>query len=335
MTSTTRVVVRLVAFTAVIAVMFAAIIAAITRPVGGETDFYTARFTDASGLKTGDDVRMYGVAVGKVGSVALDGSIAGVRLTIGRGHTVFDNTMLAIRYQNLTGQRYIDIQQPQRAGRPLAPGATIDVGNTLPSFDITSLFNGLQPVLAEFSPGALNQFAQSILAVVQGNGNGLGPALDAIDSLSRYVTDRQHVISTLVHNLQSISDQISGRSPQLITLITGLADVWAALQQKIDGMVDYALTIPPVLLPLDHLAATLGFTPDPNTDLTTLVHKAFPDPKQALDVLGALPGLLQSLNTMVGAPGPDINSTCSHGAAPVPGMVQVLLHGQRISICNR
>ncbi|MEV5840183.1 MCE family protein [Nocardia sp. NPDC052112] len=330
-----RTLMRLAAFIVVIAVMFVVIIQAITRPVAGATDSYTARFTDASGLKTGDDVRMYGVAVGKVGAVTLDASTAAVRLTVGRGHPIFDNTMLAIRYQNLTGQRYVDIQQPQQAGGAVAAGATIDTRHTLPSFDITTLFNGLQPVLSEFSPGALNQFAESMLAVIEGNGNGIGPAMEAIQGLSRYVTDRQHVISALVHNLQTISDQLSGRSPQLITLITGLADVFTALQQKLDGMVDYALTVPPVLLPLDHLAATLGLAPDPNTDLNTLVHNAFPDPKQALDVLDRLPGLLQSLNALVAAPGPDVNSACSHGDAPVPGIMQVLLRGQRISICNR
>ncbi|MFE6925447.1 MlaD family protein [Nocardia sp. NPDC057663] len=336
MTPTIRISIRMVAFTVVISVMLFAIIAAITRPIGGEADTYVAEFTDASGLKAGDDVRMYGVAVGKVRAITLDSNIAEVRLTVHSGHPIFDNTMLAIRYQNLTGQRYIDIQQPDQADGPVAPGATIDTNHTLPSFDITTLFNGLQPVFSEFSPGALNQFAESMLAVIEGTGHGLGPAMDAVENLSRYVTDRQQVISALVHNLQTISDRIGGRSPQLITLIAGLAEVFTALDQRIDGMIDYALTVPPLLLPLDHLAATLGLTPDPNPDLNALIHNAFPDPQEALDVLGRLPGLLQSLNAMLGgAPGPDVNPVCSHGDAPVPGIAQILIREQRISICNR
>ncbi|NMN98898.1 MlaD family protein [Antrihabitans stalactiti] len=327
--------VKLTLFVAVIAVLLTFIIAAIKRPVSGDTHSYTAMFTDANGLKTGDDVRMYGVQVGKVQTINLDDNHARVGLTVQEGRSVYETSHLAIRYQNLTGQRYIDIQQPPQPGTELAAGATIGTESTIPSFDITGLFNGLEPVLADFSPSALNQFTESLLAVIEGNGTGIGPALDAIETLSTYVSDRQTVISALVANLKQISDQIGGRSPQLVTLIDGITQVFITLQQNFDGVVDFAMTAPPVLAPLNSLLATLGLTPDTNPDLDHIVGLLFPDPDQAVEVLGTLPTLLQSLNALVPDTGPGVNLTCSNGNATAPAPLQVLIAGQRISLCNR
>lgn len=335
MRSTVGVVLRLVAFGAVMAVLLATVVAAIERPVSGDTDSYRVIFTDANGLKPGDDVRMYGVQVGKVQTIALDQGQASVRVTVQRDHPVFETSTFAIRYQTLTGQRYIDLRQPAAPRERLAAGATVAPEHTIPSFDITTLFNGLQPVLREFSPSALNQLAESVLAVIQGNGTGLGPALDAVEQLSRYAVDRQVVISTLVRNLHAIDDRVGGKSPHLETLIQGLTNLFTVLEDKLKGLVDYALAAPPVLGPIDDMLATLGFTPDTNPDLENALHAAFPDPQAATEVLGKLPGLLQALDAMLPAAGPEMNGTCSKGNAPMPPQLRVFIGGQRIALCNR
>ncbi|MGX1806096.1 MlaD family protein [Nocardia sp. NPDC055321] len=326
---------KLLSFVAVAALLLTCVIHAITRPVSGDTHSYTAVFTDANGLKTGDDVRMNGVHVGKVATIDLVGNVAEVGVTVQRDHELYDTSTLAVRYQNLTGQRYVDVVQPKQPGSPLGHDARIGTEHTIPSFDITALFNGLQPVLAEFSPTALNQFAESMLAVIEGNDTGIGPALDAIAKLGDYVTDRQTVISTLMANLDHISTQLGGRSTHLVTLIRGLTTVFTTLQAKFDGVVDFALTAPPVLTPINSLLETLGLTPDANPDLDHLISVLFPDPEQAVELLGRLPALVQSLTALIPDTGPGVDLACSHGAAAAPAPLQILLQGQRISICQR
>ncbi|QLY34503.1 MCE family protein [Nocardia huaxiensis] len=313
------------------------VISAILRPVSGETRGFRAEFTDVSGLKNGDDVRMYGVQVGKVTGIELDGTRAIVSFSVQRDRPLYATSGLAIRYQTLTGQRYVDVRQPEEPGAPLQPGATIGVDKTIPSFDITQLFNGLQPVLREFSPGALNQFAESVLAVIEGNGSGIGPTLDAFESLSRYVTDRQAVLSLIVANLQNISAQIGGKSPHLVTLLRGLSDVVVALSIELDGLLEFSDSAPSALGPLNSLLKTLGFTERTNPNLEEDLRLLFPDQQQTLEVLGRLPGLVQSLANLL----PPANSTsaridlgCSKGEAEVPTPFAVLIAGQRISICK-
>ncbi|WP_068275735.1 MlaD family protein [Aldersonia kunmingensis] len=324
--------VRLSIFAAAMFALLFIVVQAIQRPVQGETDTYHATFTDVNGLKTGDDIRMYGVQVGKVREIELENAQASVEFTVLKSRPIYDSSVLAIRYQSLTGQRYIDVRQPTDPGNPLPAEATIPTDHTVPSFDITQLFNGLEPILSEISPGALNHFTESVLATIEGNGSGIGPALDAVEQLSRYVSDRQFVISTLVSNLATISDQIQGKSPYLVILLQGIADVFTEFESQIDGLIEFAMAAPSTMGPLNSIMRTLGFTETNNPDLRRL----FPDPDEAVATLARLPALLQAMAATIPEPMPagQLNLTCSKGAATVPGEFQVLIAGQRISICN-
>lgn len=327
--------IRIVVSVAVMAVVLVGVFRLIERPVDGQTDTYTALFTDANGLRLGDDVRLYGVQVGKVRDVELDGTLARVHFTVTRGHPLYTDTTVAVRYQNLTGFRYLEIQQPQQPGARRKPGAVFDTAHTVPAFDITTLFNGLQPVLAQLSPDDLNRFTSSILAVVQGDGNGIGPALDAIDQLSRYASDKQQVLSTLVSNFAQVSAHMAGKSGNAMKLMTNLTDLFVTITDKLPGLVQFGLEIPPMLRPLLDLLQVMGVTGQPNKDLDALLHRVLPNPRQAADVLGRLPAFLQSLSQTLPATGPAAKTTCSHGVAVAPEPLQVLIAGQRITICHR
>ncbi|WP_024803556.1 MlaD family protein [Nocardia sp. BMG51109] len=307
----------------------------IERPVQGDTQTYTAMFTDANGLRAGDDVRLYGVQVGKVRDVELDGALARVHFTVTRGHPLFEGGKIAVRYQNLTGFRYLDIQQPDRPERPRDPETVFETADTIPAFDITTLFKGLQPVLAQLSPADINQFATSMLAVIQGDGTGIGPALDAVDKLSRHVSDRQAVVSTLVGNLAQISDHLGGKSGNTILLMTNLTNLFVNITDKLPGLVQFAVTIPPILKPLRSTLTTLGVSGDRDRDLDALLQNAFPDPHEAAVVFGRMPGLIQSMTAAVPPTGPDAAMTCSRGTAAAPEPLQLLISGQRITLCNR
>lgn len=323
---------RLGLFTVAMIAVLGLVITAIQRPVGGQTVTYEALFTDVNGLKTGDDLRLHGVQVGKVRDISLSGSVALVRFSLRAESSIYDNSRLAIRYQNLTGQRYIDLQQPPDPAAKLAAGARIGTEQTIGSFDVTALFNGLRPVLTTLSPEALNQFTTSLLAVIEGDGDGIGPALAAIGTLSGYVADRQAVLTTMIGNLAGISASLGGRSEHLVTLLSKLADVFTSLQIKIDGLIDFAMTAPPVLAPVDSLLATLGLTEDENPDLADALGQAIPDPAAVAELLARAPALLAGLRAAL--PSTGIEKDCANGAAEVPAPVAILFAGQQVSVCR-
>ena len=336
MKSTLSLVVRLAVFAATMILLLIGVFQTIERPVGGDTAAYTAIFTDANGLKPGDDVRVYGVRVGKVDGLELDGTNARVDFTVERPHRIYSDTKLAIRYQNLTGQRYLDIQQPDEPHAEIDAPGPIGTDNTIPAFDITTLFNGLQPVLATLTPADLNQFATTLIAVVEGDGAQVGAALDAVTKIAdHYVEDRQAVISTLVRNFAAIADHLGGKSGNALTLLTQLTEIFQNLQEKAVGLIDYMLTIPPVINPARNLLGTFGIDKVPNPELASLLRAAFPDPQQIVDVLNQVPGVLQQLTAMVPSTVDGLSVTCSQGNTEAPQPLQVLIAGQRISLCNR
>ncbi|WP_245721800.1 hypothetical protein [Nocardia crassostreae] len=138
----------------------------------------------------------------------------------------------------------------------------------------------------------------------------------------------------LLRNLATISDQIGGRAPQAATLLKGISDVFVALQEKFDGLLDLADIAPSVLGGLNSLLATFGFTRPGNPDLEADLRLAFPDPQAAIDTLNRLPALLQSLIALIPTRDHGAEATCSRGQAEVPGVLSVLFAGQQVSICN-
>ncbi|WP_194820163.1 MlaD family protein [Nocardia sp. XZ_19_385] len=325
---------RLVAFGAAMALLLIMILQAINRPVDGDTATYTAEFTDANGLFVNNEVKLHGVAVGKVGGVKLEGDRARVTFTVREKYALYTGTTFAIRYESLTGQRYLDVRQSAEPSAKLAPGTRIGTDRTVPSFDITALFNGLQPVLAQLTPEDLNQFATSLLAVIDGTSTSLGPALAAIERLSGYATDRQAVISTLVSNLGTVAQDLGGKSGHSIASMSQLTLLFETLTQRITGLIDFANIIPPVLEPAEHMVGVLGLTPNTNPDLDNILRTLFPNPKDTVDMLNRVPGLLQSLGATIPRTAPGVNITCTKGVAATPELLQVFVGGQRITLCN-
>ncbi|GAA5064787.1 MlaD family protein [Nocardia callitridis] len=333
--STRSLLLRIAAAIVVMALALVGIFRLIERPVSGSTDTYTAMFTDANGLRLGDDVRLFGVQVGKVREVELDGALARVRFTVSRDHPLFANSKVAVRYQNLTGFRYLDLEQPDQPSERRDPATVFGVDETVPAFDITTLFNGLQPVLAQMSADDINRFADSMLAVIQGDGSATGPALTAIDTLSRYASDRQQVLSTLIGNFAQITEHLSGKSGDAMRLMSNLTELFVSITAELPGLVQFALEIPPVLRPLRDMLNVLGVTGEKNRDLDALLHRVLPDPRQATAVLGRLPSLIQTMASTVPPTGPDAAMTCAHGLAIAPQPLEMLIAGQRITLCNR
>ncbi|WP_052172650.1 hypothetical protein [Nocardia sp. BMG111209] len=190
-------------------------------------------------------------------------------------------------------------------------------------------------MLAELSPGDINRFAANLLAVIQGDGTGLGPALSSIETLSRYASDRQAVLSTLIANLSEVSQHMGGKSGDAIALLTNLTQLFTAITDKVPGLVDFAVGIPPVLQPVRNLLTVLGLTGEPNKDLDAALQRALPDPHEAQEVFARLPGLIQSITAALPPTGPDAAMTCTHGVAAAPDPLRILLDGQRITVCHR
>ncbi|WP_063008782.1 MlaD family protein [Nocardia kruczakiae] len=322
--------IKLAAVAVVTVLLFVIVLNAMRNPVEQSTRGYSAEFTDVSGLRVNGDVRLEGLRIGKVTGVELihqgAGMAARVTFSMERRYQLTDTTTLAIKYQNLTGVRFIDVGLGAQPGKPVDH---LSASATRPSFDITSLFNGLQPVLSTMNTDQINAFAENAIAVLQGDGGGLAPMLDSAQRLASYAQDRQRLISTLTGNVARIADSMGGRSPYVIEFLKAMSLPISNAMTVLDEFPKTASAGPALVEPIERLLAALGFRSD--LDVDALVGHAFASLTEAVDSFRLMPGALAGLQ--VAHPRPE-NARCSNGHAHLPPDMEVLLNGSEVVLCN-
>lgn len=332
-------------------VLFILIANVIRQPVAAPELSYTAEFTDASGLHKDADVRVRGVRVGKVQSVRLERregrSFAAVDFTLDKQYGVVSDSTLAIRYQALTGLRYVDVANPAQGYSAADLVRRVPTEMTQPSFDITALFNGLQPVIATLSPDEINTFTNNAVAYLSGDGNGLAPMLDSIHKLTRFVADRQQVIATLMRNLSAVADGIGGNSSELVQILDWINRPLDGALNAIDEFRKSELYGPEFTDTVIRLMTNLGFPPvfnaasrwrleqNPATgepsEVELALDRAFSNLDNYIDAFKLVPVVWENIPEPEG----DAPLPCSNGRFELPAPMDILVNGQKVVLCNR
>lgn len=342
---------RLVISGVIAIVLFILVANAIEQPVAAEQRSYTAEFTDASGLHVDADVRVRGVRVGKVHSVQLERrrgqSIAAVGFTLDRRYGVVSASRLAIKYQALTGLRYVDVVGPAEEYSTRDLVTHVPTAMTQPSIDITALFNGLQPVIATLSPEEINTFTTNAVSYLAGDGGGLTPMLDSIRKLTRFVSDRQHVVATLMRNLSEVADSIGGHSKDLIQILDWVNRPLDGALRAIDEFRKSQLYGPDFTDTVLRLLANAGFPavfnaavrwrlgpgagPDLPSDIDTALDRAFTNVDDYIDAFKLVPVFWENIPEPPTAGAP---LSCAQGRFELPAPMDILVNGQKVVLCN-
>ena len=337
---------------AVVAVLLFILIANVIRqPVAAPELSYTAEFTDASGLHKDADVRVRGVRVGKVKSVRLerrDGrSFAAVDFTLDKRYGVVSESSLAIKYQALTGLRYVDVASPAQGYSASDLVKRVPTEMTQSSFDITALFNGLQPVIATLSPDEINTFTSNAVAYLSGDGDGLAPMLDSIHKLTRFVADRQRIIATLMRNMSAVADGIGGNSTELVQILEWINRPLDGALNAIDEFRKSELYGPEFTDTVIRLMTNLGLPPvfnaasrwrleqNPATgepsEVELALDRAFSNLDNYIDAFKLVPVVWENIPEPQG----DAPLPCSNGRFELPAPMDILVNGQKVVLCNR
>ncbi len=197
-----------------------------------DRDEYGAVFTDASGLKSGDSVRVAGVEVGKVSNVApYENTKAKVTFTVDTSRPIYAGTLVVVRYKNLTGDRYLELRQGPGEQNALRPGGVIPVAQTQPALDLDVLLAGFHPLFEGLAPDQFNQFSSELISVLQGEGGTIDSILTRTASLTSTLADRDVVIGQVVDNLNAVLGSLDSHSDRLGSTIDNLQHVVSGLSE--------------------------------------------------------------------------------------------------------
>jgi len=236
--------IKLVVFLVVTAMATYVLAATINNSAFGDTSTYKANFSDVSGLNIGDDVRIAGVRVGTIEGIKTvhkgsKSSYAQIEFTVQKSRPLPKTVRAILRYRNLVGQRYLDIEQcandgsDQCTGDPndvLKPGKTIGLEHTQPAVDLTVLFGGFRPLTEGLSADQINKLSFEIIQTLQGESGSFESLLSTIADLTNALADKDKVIGEVIDNLTSVlsavashDNELSDLIVQLRTFVSGLA----------------------------------------------------------------------------------------------------------------
>jgi phospholipid/cholesterol/gamma-HCH transport system substrate-binding protein len=224
--------------------------------VNGSATGYSAVFSDVTSLNIGDDVRMAGVRIGSVTGISVtDKRDAMVHFQISSDVHVASTVRATIRFRNLVGQRYIELDQG--AGSPNDPwpsGRTLGLDRTAPALDLTVLFNGFQPLFTALQPKDINELSYEIIQVFQGEGTTVNDLVTRTASLTSSLADRDQLIGQVIDNLttvlRTVNARRSGLSSAVISLeqlVTGLAQDRGAVRSVVGNLANLTTSVASLL----------------------------------------------------------------------------------------
>ncbi|HTM84989.1 MAG TPA: MlaD family protein [Mycobacterium sp.] len=195
--------------------------ATLRRDVTGATNPYAAIFTDVYGLREGDDVRMAGVRVGRVERIELIGSQAKVSFIVQNDQQLFGNTIAAVTYQNIIGQRYVGLSLGKTGSTDVLPaGSVIPVEQTDPSFDVGYLLNGFEPLFSLLDPKKADDLTRGVIQSLQGDRASLTEFVDQTSTITESLAGRDEALGTLITSLSRVTENIAGQNDNLDHTLT-------------------------------------------------------------------------------------------------------------------
>ncbi len=256
----------------------------------GSTYAYRAVFTDSSGLRTGDTVRIAGVEVGKVRKVAL-GDDYRVRVEFDADRTVAltGGTRAMVRYLNLVGDHYLELTEGPGSTEVLSAGAELPVERTAGALDLDLLLGGLKPVIQGLNANDVNSLTWSLLEIVQGKEGTVNSLLSRTASFSTALASNHEVVERLIDHLNTVmttlsndGTQFSGTIDRLEQLVSKLAEDRDPIGAAIDALDHGTATVadlltqarPPLAGTVDELARLAPLIDDDKARLDTALQRA-------------------------------------------------------------
>jgi len=246
--------VKVLAFTALSAVMTGVLAIKIGNlKLFSHTYGLEAVFSDATGVFKGDAVKLAGVDVGRVTGADIEHGQAVVSFSVDDQVKLAKDSVVALRWRNVLGQRFLYVYPGDDHSHPLMDGDRIPLRQTENAGDLGDFLNKLGPILQAIDPDEANAFIDAVNTALAGN---------------------EAAVTGLVANGATLASDLAGRDEEIKSLIESssiVLDTYASQDEQVRAILD----------DLDNLSTQLnGMTGDINTFL-----QVFPDVQEQLDRL--------------------------------------------------
>jgi phospholipid/cholesterol/gamma-HCH transport system substrate-binding protein len=272
----------------------------------GSSSPYTvrARFQNASGLVTGNNVLIGSASVGTVSSIGLTSNgLAEVTMHLHDVGKLHQGTVARIYEDSLSGiaAKYVELEPGPNRAPAIASGGTIGQGNTYSEVNLDALFDSLNAK----TRGGLANTIQGEAASLQGKGKAanktleyLAPGLDSTSRVTQELARDEPSFDGLLVQGAKAMQQLSSRSDELTQLVANTSQATGAIDGQSAALERSLDLLPGVLRRSTTTFAGLDRTLN---SLTPVVNASKPNVAQ-------LPEFLSQLGTVSGKARPTVRA---------------------------
>jgi phospholipid/cholesterol/gamma-HCH transport system substrate-binding protein len=305
----------LLLFTAIIIVVFGQI--RFDRTTG-----YSAIFSNASGLRSGQFVRASGVEIGKVSKVSVidNGQRVRVDFDVEKALPLYDGTTASIRYLNLIGDRYLELKKGP-SNNEVPAGTTIPLERTQPALDLDALVGSFKPLFRALDPAKVNNIAQAIITIFQGQGGTISSILNQTADFTSTLAERDQAIGEVIKNLNTVLDTTVKHQQQLDDTLVNFEKLVTGLKNRADPIADSTAEISNAAGTIaDILSENRPLLHDTLGHLETMQAPLVDQKDQLNDILVRLPTSLKIIGRAGGVYGDFFNFYACDISVKLPGL---------------
>lgn len=186
-------------------------------PLIGGGDTYSAAFSEAGGLKPGDEVRIAGVKVGKVKDVDLDGDHVKVTFKIKGDPGFGTETGASIRVKTILGAKYLALSPKGPA--QLKPGSEIPMKRTVPAYDVVQAFSDLTTTTEKVDTERLAKALDAISTTFKDSPAEVRASIKGLSKISRTVASRDKALGELLDHANGVTGVLAEHSEDFTALV--------------------------------------------------------------------------------------------------------------------
>ena len=198
---------------------------------------YYGQFADSAGINPGDKVRIAGMEVGTVKSLAIEGDHVLVGFSLGDKQVGTDSRM-AIRTETILGRRAIEVEP--RGDKFLKPSGILPVGQTSTPYQIYDAVFDVTKAAQGWDLQTVKQSLNVLSETIDQTYPHLSAALDGVARFSDTIGKRDDQFKLLLANANKVAAVLGNRSEQINRLAVNAQTLLAAVNER-GRAIDYLL----------------------------------------------------------------------------------------------
>jgi phospholipid/cholesterol/gamma-HCH transport system substrate-binding protein len=236
---------------ATVAVVVLIVAALVLAWPGGGTRTITADFPRAVSLYKGSDVKILGVAVGKVDEVTPIGTKVRVKISYDDKYDLPADVKAAVISPSIVGDRFVQLTPVYRGGAKLADNAKLGLDRTATPLELDEIFGSINDLTKALGPDGANK----------PDASGTGALTRLLDSTAKNFGGQGVQFNATLKNLGKLTQTLSNNKDELFGSLAEVETFTKALAQNDTTVRKFS----------DSLASGAGLLADERDDLAAVL----------------------------------------------------------------